>query len=35
MINKVEELMSKVTDFSTANADELEQFRVGMLGKKG
>lgn len=35
MIDKIESILAKVTNFKAVNADELEQFRVGMLGKKG
>jgi phenylalanyl-tRNA synthetase alpha chain len=35
MIEKVEVLMQEVVSFQTTSADELEQFRISMLGKKG
>ncbi len=35
MINKIQELIKEVDAFSAANAEEIEQFRIKFLSKKG
>ena len=35
MLDKIQSLLKEVETFTTASADELEQFRIRMLGKKG
>ncbi len=35
MTNKIDELIARVEAFSGRAADEIEDFRVRMLGKKG
>ncbi|MFN8255441.1 MAG: phenylalanine--tRNA ligase subunit alpha [Bacteroidales bacterium] len=35
MINKIKELIQEVDDFSTKKRDEIEQFRIKFLSKKG
>ncbi|MFT7157647.1 MAG: phenylalanyl-tRNA synthetase alpha chain, partial [Parvicella sp.] len=35
MLNRVEELSQEVTAFNASSLDELEQFRIKMLSKKG
>lgn len=35
MLNKVEELLKRVAGYTCSNLDELEAFRIEMLGKKG
>lgn len=35
MLSKVEELLSEVALFQSSNVDEVENFRIRMLGKKG
>jgi phenylalanyl-tRNA synthetase alpha chain len=35
MLQKVKELLVEVSSYSPKNAEELEQFRIQYLGKKG
>ena len=35
MINKIQDLIKEVETFSSNNADEIEQFRIKFLSKKG
>ena len=35
MLEKIKILQEEVENFKTTNLDELDQFRINMLGKKG
>ena len=35
MLNKVEELLQEVDNFTSTDANEIEQFRIKLIGKKG
>jgi len=35
MLQKIQELLNEVENFTTTNLDEVENFRISMLGKKG
>ena len=35
MLEKIDELLVEVSNFSSANKDEIEQFRIKFSGKKG